>query len=214
MTKITELPEIVVLADDDYLTAVDVSDMSESPTGKNVKIQKQNLLAGMVVKEEIGRDTDPVSGAFVFSGISGIYDRLILSCFNLRSAAAVGSDELYLYINGDKVVANYHSQELMGENGTVDSAERPTPQIGFTVGASASANSRSDIDVVLSGYSLPKMISARSTFSSYPGTDQARIGGFSIFNEGAVGPITSLELTTFEVDILTGTAILYGERTI
>ena len=50
MTRISELPEISVLADDDFVTAIDVSDMSESPTGKNVKIQKQNLLAGPTVQ--------------------------------------------------------------------------------------------------------------------------------------------------------------------
>ena len=79
MTKITELPEISVLADDDFVTAVDVSDMSESPTGKNVKIQKQNLLAGPAVQSariqadgtvlsEIG-----MSGLSVVKGGTGFY---------------------------------------------------------------------------------------------------------------------------------------------
>ena len=68
MTRISELPEISVLADDDFVTAIDVSDMSESPTGKNVKIQKQNLVPAAPLVQSAQFNSD---GTLAWSSESG-----------------------------------------------------------------------------------------------------------------------------------------------
>ena len=214
MTKITELPEIVVLADDDYLTAVDVSDMSESPTGKNVKIQKQNLLAGMVVKEEINRITDPGVSGFDFTGLDLTgYDRLIVSGW-LRSDIAGDLEGLYCHINGDTTEANYFRQEHAALNGANSSLDQDGISSGLFASGSASADRYSDVDLVInnpSGVSTKLMACSNRIYRS---AANAIIGEWLVFHKTDTAPVTQLTFTGEQGGAMSGALILYGERTI
>jgi hypothetical protein len=45
-TPISGLLEVTVLADDDWITAVDISNTTNNATGENVKIKKSNVILG------------------------------------------------------------------------------------------------------------------------------------------------------------------------
>jgi hypothetical protein len=216
VTKITELPEVSVLADDDFITAVDVSDMSESPTGKNVKIQKQNLLgAGAVSKVEIARITDPAGGDFDFTAISGEFDRLIIEG-ELRGTVAATGESVFLTFNGDTVDTNYHYQTEGYNGGVSQEAEASNRRIGAVAAASSPTGSYHSVKIVIEGYAGTNLKRATSVFSGSRTAGTAETGRSTLVHDTLTSPITQLTVSTdnHPTDTLTGTLILYGEKTL
>ena len=104
--KISEMTEVTSLADDDWITAVDVSNTSTSPTGQNVKIQKSNLVAGGTVVQAASIQADGtvlseigMTGLNVVKGGNGFYSLTFPD-------SATGIDEQSISITcGDKAAA-------------------------------------------------------------------------------------------------------------
>ena len=218
MTKITELPEISVLADDDFVTAVDVSDMSESPTGKNVKIQKQNLLggSGAVSKFEIARITDPGTGEFDFTAIPSDYENLYIEGW-IRSSAVGQSDGTRVYLNGNTTDANYWLQAIEGADGTPNVGEVAAPSSGSITATDGPAGWISQFSAKFINY---RGATYRHTFLT--NTISPIIAGNMITGwrgiqvTADIGAITQIQVQSdgHPTDTLVGTLILYGEKTI
>jgi hypothetical protein len=211
VTRITELPEIVVLADDDYLTAVDVSDMSESPTGKNVKIQKQNLLAGMVVKEEIARLSGGTSTIdFTALNLSS-YDRVWMTGM-LGSSLASTASGLSVVLNAASAVNSWR-QSLEANDGSPANTNESADGNVIVVPGSDATQTTAPVSVWIEapGVTGPKVLISEYGFRY--ASISGRVG-FRMVASDVTAPITQITVTTGGADTLSGTLILYGERTI
>ena len=171
--------------------------------------------AGTMVTEELGRITDPGAGGYVFTGMPTNYDRWILKG-ELLTTAAVNQAVVEVIFNSDTTDANYFSQMNYLQDSSETTVEQSLPYLAWVGGTTAFGDTSLVIEVPNpSGSSNLKKCSSKSSIYRSSG---AQIQTFRIetFHDSMTAP-----LTTFTVkagldpsSFLTGTLILYGERTI
>lgn len=216
--KISDLPEVTSLADNDWLTGVDVSNTTNSPTGENVKIQKSNLVpsvaAGTVVTEEIDRITDPVSGEFDIAITTG-YDRVILYG-SIRSTAATTADGVKVYLNEDTTDANYMWQAGYSENGNpVNTETLDDTRLHLCPGSSSPVGSHLEFNGVLQNPDGTNVKVFKNDGWYYREASRIVSGDMTTAWEASTAAVIRIRLRTdnHPTDTLTGTVIVYGERT-
>lgn len=218
MSKTTDLTEITTLADTDLFMVVDVDDTSMAPSGTNKKITRANVFKGQVIRTEILRLAAPNADAattYEFTGIdSASYDRLIAVGYNIQSAAANNTDVLFMYMNGDETATNYLVQQIGGNNGTAENNENDAPRIALVAGANAPRPS--DFKVEIRGPSLVQVPMATGYYNCWVNAiGEQRVGTYGMTADaGVAAAINSLKFAIDGGEALSGTIILYGERTL
>lgn len=76
--KLTDLPELLIPANDDWFYVVDKSDLTESPQGTSKKIKKGNALTNDILKEDVINKSDSytTSSSTTYSSTKALVDGL------------------------------------------------------------------------------------------------------------------------------------------
>jgi hypothetical protein len=158
-TPISGLPEVTVLADDDWITAVDISDISNNATGENVKIQKSNLLP-TVEMELIEKITLNVGspGQFDFTSIPQTYDHLYLDGIVRSSEPGSAGQWTYLHFNGDALRTNYYTQAAGGYSGAANVTDEASSRLLFVTTSGETANQWADVNIYIKRYTRTDVI--------------------------------------------------------
>ena len=211
-TPISGLPEVTVLADDDWITAVDISDISNNATGENVKIQKSNLLP-TVEMELIEKITLNVGspGQFDFTSIPQTYDHLYLEGIVRSSEAGSSGQWTFLLFNGDATETNYYSQAAGGYNNAGNVTHAAQPRMLYATTAGEPANQWAQFNISVQYYSRTDIVKAAEGLSRAR-VDPPRVmaGQTSMFHDTMTAAITQLTLQ----DLAHPTTQLFGELTL
>jgi hypothetical protein len=214
MTKISELPEANSLSDDDWLTAVDVSNTTNNPTGENVKIQKSNLGVGgggdggLTLLEQIIIDVG-TPGFFDFSGISQTFDHLFLEGIVRSTESGSGGQWANCWFNGVTGADNdYHFQGAGASNGLDFISEGPGARCWHVTTAGEQANQWAQVEMVIKNYARTDVV------KSFTSTTGARLAGawadnssVVCFHDTLTAAITQLTIQDFDNPVF----LLYGE---
>jgi hypothetical protein len=167
--------------------------------------------AGEVVKEEIARITDPVSGDFDFTVPAG-YDRLILSGY-VQAISGTAVIIPKLYFNGDTTDANYKTQANYANNTSFVPSEQAEPRVGLLTTPDSGVGAYTTLTAVLEGPNSSIYKQARVDFAAYKGNDGTKYAGKTdIYHNSMTAAITTLKYASSVGAV--GTLILYGERTL
>jgi len=183
---------------------LDEADTTMSSNGTN----KRAYLAGPYLIETI---TNASAGEFDFASIPAGFKRLILKG-HARSDATATTDIVYLFMNADTTVANYHMQSVRGINNVASGTEADSSHIITVPGDTSTANSFGQFEIAVENYAAdPHLKTALSSFMAYETTDQQRMGMMSIASD-ITAPITRIRLRTdgHPTDGLVGEVSLYG----
>ena len=216
MARLTEIPTTTTMTDDDLFYIVDVEDTTDNPAGSSKSIKKSDVI-GNVQKFEIARITDPGAGGFVFAGYTpSEWDRLYIQG-QVKSSAAATIDATEILFNGDATTANYFYQRLAGLNaGTSVPASATTRCATVTGATNAVANSITDVAIEIENPNSSFVKSAISHYRLMQTATAAESGSNATWNPSITVPLTAITIRTDNdpTDTLTGTLILYGEKTI
>jgi hypothetical protein len=213
MTKISELPEITSLADDDWLTAVDRSDTTNNPTGENVKIQKSNLGVGgggggMTLLEEIIISVGS-PGIFDFSTISQTFDHLYIEGLVRSTEAGSGGQWVNCWFNGVTGADNdYYYQVAGASNGTASTIEGPGARCWHAVTAGEQANQWAEVELMVKNYTRTDVVKGfTSSTAARLASSWVDASNVACAHDSLTAPITQLTIQDFDSPVYA----LYGE---
>ena len=170
--------------------------------------------AGTVQKVEIDRITDPVSGEFDFTSLSlSSYDQVIISG-TLASDRANTVDDVLVQINGDTTTTNYFYQRNLSREGSGLDSEGNSNFLSVCSAANAPANSESSVDITIKNPSATVPTTIVNTVGAYGSSNATAYVGTVCTNHNTAAAVTGIKLLSANAADLTGTLILYGEKTI
>ena len=170
--------------------------------------------SGDVVRTEIERITNATAGEFDFNSIPSGYDRLIIKGY-MRSDTADVQDSVEIFLNEDLTPSNYFRQFLTAINNIENTPEGTGCFIANIPAATAPASSYCDIVISIENYDSSahrKMLI--SDFGSFRQTTELYMGKIAV-TSAITAAVTRVRLRTdnHATDQMTGTLILYGEKT-
>lgn len=207
--KLTALTEFAgTLAGDDLLYMVDVSDTTQDVAGSSFKVP-MSALGGRFLIEEI---TLGSAGEFDFNSIPAGFNRLIITGL-VRGDVSATSDLVYVILNADTTLANYHSQRIAGIDNTAFATEFDNqPLISGCPGASSPSGLYGALTIVIEDYagSHRKAVGCDSFVPRDASTLEA---SKYITLSSITAAITRVRIRTdnHSTDQLLGTLRLYGE---
>jgi hypothetical protein len=213
-TPITGLLEVTSLADDDWITAVDISNTTNNATGENVKIQASNFLpapAGEMTFIEKITIAEGAPGLFDFTGIPQTYDHLYLEGIVRSTEAGSSGQWTFLLFNGDATETNYYSQAAGGYNNAGNVTHAAQPRMLYATTAGEPANQWAQFNISVQYYSRTDIVKAAEGLSRAR-VDPPRVmaGQTSMFHDTMTAAITQLTLQ----DQGHPTTQLFGELTL
>ena len=219
--KLTALPVITSLADEDLFYVVDVSDTTDDPAGSSVGIARSDIIAGpapaLVLLEEIELS---VAGEFDFGPAlaGGIipqdYDRLIIKGTVLGDVSAA-ADGMYCFFNADTTASNYHYQKIQGQDGSGTFTEGAVPQIASCPAGTSPAGTYGIINISVEDYTGANRKMAMGASFYEQAVDNASLGLRGLIS-AITDPITRIRIRTdnHATDQLVGKLQLFGEKSI
>jgi hypothetical protein len=164
---------------------------------------------GRVLLEEI---VNASAGEFDFDSIPATYNRLTIEGV-LRSDATATSDSVYMFINTDTTVANYHRQNNSSYDAAHSVTEAAAPSIGSVAADSSPANVYTDVTIHIINYAGTYIKNFRSDFVGQLASATQVIVGPVGTTSSITAAITRLRIQTdnHSTDQLFGTLRLYGE---
>lgn len=160
----------------------------------------------------IDSQTDPVSGEFNFTGLSG-YTKYIIEGY-VQSSVAATFDYLFLLFNGDTANNNYYSTSETVNGGSSSALQTNSPQIQFVSAASSGATEYTRFYAeILNPTDGNAMIAQGTLGNNNSGTNIIQTD-FTIHNNSITTELTQLTLKTDGGEDLVGTLSIWGERDI
>ena len=216
--KLTALPVVTSLADDDLVYAVDISDTTDDPTGSSVGITKNDFLGGgagttMTVKKKLQTITNATAGEFDFDNIPAGYDRLIIEG-TLRGDIAATEEGVHVYFNADTTDTNYFAQYLYTDNGILVNSEGAFPRILLCSGGNSPAGAHGNVVVRLEDYAGSQIKCAQGESAAMRVVNSMYYGGIGVSHDSMTAAITRIRIRTdnHPTDQLIGTLHLYAEK--
>jgi hypothetical protein len=222
MAKLTDVPVVTSLADNDLVYAVDISNTTDDPAGSSVAITKANLVGGggggigtktRAVMTEIARVVDPGTGIFNFNGLDlSEYDSITLTG-SLRGKGASTASTINVYLNGDTTDANYFRQATGGLNGGANNSETAAPDMWYGSGGGSAAGNFSShtMSIEFPAGTQRKMMSGTNASTISP--DTYMYSSLSSVRWDGTAAITDIQVVDQLAEGLEGTIVLYGRKT-
>lgn len=206
--KLTDLDAIPVLAAADSIYVVDASDTTDDAAGSSKKITAENMGARYLI-EEI---TLGSAGEFDFNSIPAGFNRLSIKGL-VRGTVSSTSDILYVLLNADTTLSNYHSQRLVGfDNSSGNQEYSSEPRIANCSAASSASGLYSSLNIDIEDYagSHRKMVNG---VNFTPRDAAALEAGFHVALSSVTAAVTRVRIRADDhpTDGLVGTLRLYGE---
>lgn len=183
---------------------------------KEVEVAASNYQAPgtqtLIAKEKIAELTNTVAGEFDFTIPAG-YDRIIIEGYG-RSSGSGDADHLYMFLNDDLTVANYHNQYVRGANSaSATAAEAATPFIGTLSASTSVADAYTQISATIEAPDSTNKKGAMS-FSSVEYNTDAMVFTTTAYSSSVTAAITRIRLRTdnHPTDGITGKFTVYGEK--
>lgn len=165
---------------------------------------------GTCLKTELAR-ISASDGSFSFSPLpADTYDRYIIQG-TLRSNHTT-TDGVRIYLNGDSTPGNYHYQNIWGNNGGTQGNDNPDAFVELTPGNDAVVGNEALIEIVIEKPNGPQRKVAMGKFAL-----ETVNGIMYTGHRGVQSDITAAInaiLLSGTSGALTGTLVLYGEKTV
>jgi hypothetical protein len=220
MAKLTDLPEALTLPTNAKVYVVDEDDATDDPSGSSKQMDASllggGIPAGTVVKEEIDRKT-ATAGAYSFTGLDlSAYDRIFIKGYVDSDRAGQTIDGVGLYQNGDTNNANYFIQSIEGNNNTALGPETDnSAAVAVCGGADSTLDASGIVDITIEN---PSAATGTKLCISNTGvirdTTNVIIGRRLLYHKTSTAAITQLDIASTNGANLSGTIILYGEKTV
>jgi hypothetical protein len=161
----------------------------------------------IVAKKKLGSQTLTASQTTItFSAIDQTYDRLFVKVIGRTDQAAIAST-LQMTFNNDTTLTNYLTQNLRGNDGTLDVREQSNlPLCGLLSGNTAPTDSFAAITIKIEGYASGNKKQALSDFIIDADTSNLALGkqGFKWNSTAAI--------TEIDMDVLEGSNFVSGSK--